>query len=282
MVKIISSGKALHSPEFHTKKKEERRSRFWIVLIVVLVLVGAVVLVLRLRSLQVTNIEVLGASASRTEEVTHSIETALVGNYLWLIPHRNTLLLPRKKILAQVVTDTPRINSVQLNLTDLNTLTISIEERLPYGLYCLNHTDFIQSNCYFLDQDGFIFARSPAFSGYVYFIYSRPMEGEPLRQYFLPPTEFAKLRTFVEGAKTLNIESRALEIEGDKYVLVLSGDARIIWNSNSEPEKVLSNLEAFLTSDIVAGDKEFFNQLQYIDLTVGNKVFYKLNNSTPQ
>ena len=60
MAKIVSSGKALHSSEFHEHKKKAKRLKRALMALVVLILIVAPFILLRLERFKVREIRVLG------------------------------------------------------------------------------------------------------------------------------------------------------------------------------------------------------------------------------
>ena len=282
MVRIVSHGKSLHSSEFHEKKRKVIRRRRILGVVIVIVFVILPILVLRMERLRVTEVEVTGTSILTPEEVVRVVEELISRSYLWVIPKDSLILLPRKEIRNKLLTELPRIKSLELNLIDVKTLNVSISERQPSALYCDQVEGIIQSSdCYFLDEDGFIYASAPSYSGDVYFIYTRSHSvDEPLGQSLLPKEVFVVLVEFVNELENLGVSPKVLEItnqnesQSGKYTLHLVNAGRIFWDSEDSLDLVRSNLESFLISDIVSSNPDFLKQVEYIDLTIPNKVYW--------
>jgi hypothetical protein len=289
MAKIVSTGKALHSPEYHVKNEKARRMRVWWWLLLVVLILVTPILVLRNERLLIRNIEVFGTSGIKESDIEQSVLRALEGKYLWLIPKKSVLLYPRDDISGQLRQDIPRVVSADIRLMDLGTLSVSVVERSPLALYCPEPHLAILSNCYFIDQEGLLFSQAPAFSGDVYFIYTGPLLVDDLttetREYlghrFMAPEHLSAIVEFIESVERMGTRPRIFEIdkeigENGKYTLTLSGGGQIIWNGYQSLQLIRSNLETFMLSDLVVSNPQFLSEVAYIDLSVDNKVFYKL------
>ena len=148
-------------------------------------------------------------------------------------------------------------------------LLITVEERAPFALYCI-------SDCFFLDEEGFIFANAPSFSSGVYFVYvtENPVLN-PLGKRFITIEEFESLSRFKETLAMLGIESLALDVGDSEYRLTMLESGQIIWRRDSNLTLIKSNLEAFLSDNSIRAQENFLDRILYLDLRTENKVFYK-------
>ena len=243
-----------------------------------ILLIGGV-LVSRAKSLQISTIEVSGALVTGSAPVEAVTKDMLSGYYLWLIPRANFFLYPRGALEKVLLRKFPRFSSVSIEVKGLQTLQISAIERQPFALYCLPGGALAKSGatgaCSFLDESGFIFDTAPTFSEGVYFAYSSALPIEaPLGKEFLPATEFRLLSGFIEKLQELNVKPLSFTLSQDEENLILVGGAVLKWNRESDLSRIFSNLEAFLSSDAIKGQKDFWNKLLVLDLRTENKVFY--------
>ena len=275
-MKIVSTGSALNSREFYEKKKKRRRLELILLAIAsVLILVGLIYFS-RQEKFLVTDVVILGENVVDKDQMTQAVEESLAGYYLWLVPRKSTLLYPRRTIEESLVGNFPRLKSVDLNLED-NELLIAVEDRTPYALYCPNISlPASAGDCFFLDEDGLIFAIAPSFTGAVYFIYTteEPIEN-PIGKKILATEGFKSIKEFIETLVGLSIYPVALEISSDEYSLSLANHARIIWRRESDFITIRSNLEAFLSNDTIRAQSNFLDKILHLDLRTENKVFYK-------
>ena len=275
-MKIVSSGKVLNSSKLYKKKK--RKKIIFIVLLVlgISALLYSFVYFSREERFIISGVSVLGENIVDRSDMETAVRESITGYYLWVLPKSNLFLYPRRTIEHALVEKFPRLSSASIDLSE-KTLYVSVEERLPYALYCGNtNTSASGGKCYFLDNEGLIFALAPSFSGNSYFVYAteEPIE-DPLGKRLVEVEEFKELINFIENLELLNIKSRALEVGTDSYSLVMSGGGEIIWRKNNPLTLIQANLAAFLANDSIKTQKDFLDKVLYLNLSNENKVFYK-------
>ncbi len=246
-------------------------------LVLVLVLFLAVVFVSHMKRFIISDIQIVGNSVTTDDKLKQIVQEDLAGKYFWLFPKANAAIFPRQALAANIFSEIPRIQDVNIELLNPVTLQVSVKERKPYALYCKQAVDDLSAeNCFFIDEEGFIFSEAPLFSGAVYFIYtSNRIFGEPLGQYFLPKKDFMEVANFVENVEDLGVEGRRLELSDGVFHLFLSSSGEIIWNKEDPASLVWQNLNAFLSDKEIASQPDFLEKISYIDLRFKNKVFYK-------
>lgn len=277
-MKLVGNSRAIRSPEFHKKKQRERIFRISIIAIVALLLLVAPVLALRHEKLLISEVQVSGNGATRSEEIAAIAQEELEGKYLWIIPKRSTLFAPKSRIEERLLESIPRLSMAEATLHERNTLKIEVAERKPFALYCEDILDVSNpSKCFFLDNSGNIFSEAPDFSGTVYMIYSSvPVLETPLRSQLIEPEEFEEISKFITEMPRLNIDSRALVKRGNEYALLMESGTELKWKSGQDLNALISDLESFLRDSKIK--QTAFGNLLYIDLRFDNKVFYKFRN----
>ncbi len=269
-MKIVSTGATSSSPEFYKKKLKARRQKLvWAGVLLVVLLVGAV-LGLRLEKLRISSVSVSGAVVTGAESVAEVVKEGLQGHYLWLLPRSSSPIYPRSEIISILGEKFPRFHSIEISLENSQELLVTVVEREPESLYCSGAV------CYFLDSSGFIFDTAPVFSEGVYFIFQTesPLEN-PQGSELLPRDEFQKLSRFISALRDLGAISEKLEMKSDQYRLVLEGGAVVIWPYPTNYDLIYSNLETFLSSEVIGERGEFWVRISELDLRTTNKVFYK-------
>lgn len=270
-IKLVSTGKGIHSPEFYKKKKKIKRIKRILLTIVSVLFAALLVFLVRYERFLISEVRVSGEGISDTQEIISEVERRLADNYLWIIPKSNALFYPRRTIRAALYDEFPRFQSVNLSLSGLNTLVVEVEEREPFALYCKTSDD-----CYFMDEDGLIFAEAPSFSAGVYIPHSleNPPES-PIGEIFLPKDDFDKLLWFVDSLASLGINPVSVQAGEREYQLTLPAGGAILWQRGSDPSLIRANLEAFLSSEPIRSQGNFLYRVDSLDLRTENKVFYK-------
>lgn len=267
-MKIVSSGKVLNSREFYEKKKRRKRVKLTLFIIGFLLLITILAYFSRQEQFLIAGVNISEESVIDKDAIILEVENFLDGYYFWIIPRANTFIYPRRTIEETLLVKFPKFKSVDLDVTD-QTLSISVDERAPFALYCI-------SECYFLDEEGLIFALAPSFSGGVYLVYTteNPIEN-PLGKRLETVEEFKRLSKFIETLAVLNIYPVALEIRAREYGLFLPNGGQIIWRKEADLNLIRSNLEAFLSNDSIKAQGNFLDKVRSLDLRTEDKVFYK-------
>jgi len=270
-MKIISSGSGLYSPKFYKKKRKKKRFLLILSLIAAIVVLGFVIYFSRHSFVVISEVRVVGEGINGEKAIQDSVEKIISGYHFFLVPKANALIYPRKVIKETVLGKFPRIKSIDLDLDGLRILNVEVQERVPFALYCANPFP-----CFYLDEEGFIFASLPDSPDQTYFKYFRetPLIN-PLGENLLPSEEFKSLTDFIKVLPSLGIDSRALEIGDNEYSLILSGGSKIIWRQGDDFVLLFSNLEAFLSDEAIQSQEDFLEKVLYLDMRVANKVFYK-------
>lgn len=277
-MKLFSKGDAIRSPEFHKKKEKEKWTKLSLSILGFFIILSIPIYVFRNNQFQISNIEIKGNSVTKYEDIAKIVAEDLDGNYFFVFPKSNALVYPKKKILSDIRINIPRIETVEGTLLNAKTLSILITEREPAGLYCADTTPN-KDECYFIDENGFIFSRAPSFSGDVYFIYSTdPTIEDPLGKNYSTKEEFQKLPPLISSLKEIQISLRSLTTSANEYYLELPAGGKIIIGKKDNLKDVASNLESFLNDQEITRAAGFLESVSYIDMRFGNKVFYKLKN----
>jgi len=276
-MKIVSSGKGIHSPEFHKKKRREQTVRLVVALLFVVVFVAIPIYLLKTKRFLISSVEVRGNSVTKTEEIEQIIKDKIIGNYLWIFPRSNDLLYPKGEIKNTLFQNIPRLSAITVSLSNPNLISISVEERKPFALYCVDTLNLNNpTGCFFLDKTGYIFSEAPAISGGVYFVYTNePVFDLPLRQSLLNPNRFSEVSSFVGSLSSIGLSPKVFIDKGDEFNLVLPNGATVMWKSSANLDTIHSDLESFLSDPNFIKENNALQRILYIDLRFGNKVFYK-------
>lgn len=271
-MKIVSTGDTLASPGFLEKKLKRRRKRRVIFLVAFVAFVIFLVIASRLESLRIQEITVSGASATSADSVIIIAKDQISGYYAWIAPRDNAFIYPKNQVREMLFRKFPRFSVVDLSVEGTKELKIRVVEREPFALYCEGGS----SSCYFLDHTGFIFDSAPSFSEGVYFIYSNPENLEnPLGTEYLPVEEFMALSAFVEKLPSLSLIPLSIEKTDGEFKVSLKSGAKLLWQRKAEPARIFSNLESFLMSPAILGEKDFLSRVAELDLRTEDKVFYR-------
>ncbi|MBI4114561.1 MAG: hypothetical protein HY445_01815 [Candidatus Niyogibacteria bacterium] len=216
--------------------------------------------------------EVTRAKSMLPEEV-QIITRSFLQEHIWgIIPRSNffVFLFSQKTLSGMLRVKFPRIDMVRFKKSLPNRITIMLEERNTWSNLC--NAD----SCFYSDEKGILFAPAPHAGGTIFFAIEDTRKTDyPLGSSFLPEEELEKMRTlFGEIEKRTGHKFKTLHIAGEellKYEAETDKGLRVIFDSRTDIDFAVAN---FLTAyDGLL--KEKLENIDYIDLRLENKVFYK-------
>ena len=279
-----------NSPRLLELKKHRLRillSKVFLFLFVFGVILGCLAYLSRLKQLNIDEMEVRGNRIVSTEEIESVPREQTAGYYLWFFPKTNIFVYPKNTIAEELKKKFKRLKDVNFSIKDNKILEISVTERETKYLWCegglqkdvtstsKNDVSLSQEKqCYFVDDDGFVFDEAPYFSGAVYFKFY----GKNFSSF-----NFTKLLAYKQAFESAGLKPVSLYIEDNGDVRVFlsakkSSDLgpEIIFKADAELQKVIDHLDTALKTEPLLSDfKNKYSSLLYIDLRFGNKVYYK-------
>lgn len=237
---------------------------------------------------QIDTIKVSGVQVVSEDAVRALAQTILEGNYYFLYARDNSFIFPRRGIEAQILETFPRIKSVSIRREGAHTIVIDVAERKPYMLWCGESFEGEMpalTECWFIDDQGFVFSHAPIFSEGVYREVYAPLiyrnEGTPLHA-VVPPERFLFAYSLVDGIErgVGDIARIFIKPEGQYGVVVRSStlypelvDSELYFKDGQGAERLMYNILSALPVQFPP-DTISEKKLLYIDLRFGNKVFF--------
>ncbi len=274
-----------------TKKLAQRRKKIVIQRIVVagisvVCIIGSIIFAFHVENFRIQNISIVGANSISESEIQSLVETSLAGSYGYVIPRNNTLFYSKQEILTTLRESFLKIVSIEIERTGLQSITVSIQERSPYALWCGNNvatsaTENIK--CYFIDSMGLVYAEAPIFSNDVYTHYYGGAigNGTVLGAHYLPITDFRGLDQFIRTLISVGVETKNIHVydgDVDVYLAGKSGSTPTVLRfSITQPYvKSLSAFNTFISDQTSSTTlQKFLASVEYIDFRFGNKIYSK-------
>jgi len=242
-----------------------------------------------IKNVTISEITITGTHIVDQADIENIIRKDISGKYLYIFPKNNSLIYPRRKIKNDLIKTIPRIENLSVYIDRLNSLHIDIDERKGSYLYCGSEIpqekNEVGENCYFINNDGYIFDKAPYYSGNVYFKYYLKLDDESvdcLGQQMLEVDYFHKIARFIDAVTAMGFKPIYLQVGDDQtghlylYHGAKSTSPEIIFKMDDDLDLIEDNLR------IAVSKNEFFdeinskyNSLLYIDLRFENKVLYK-------
>ena len=280
-MKVIGSRKTKNRPGIAVTKKTKTWSRFlW--RFVALLFVGTVAYALFFSPyLAITNVEISGLEKLSETPIRNIAENKLTEKYFSIIPKNNLLIFPKNALKQELLASFKRIETVDVERVFPHTLKVIVKERKLAMLFCN------AQNCYTLNEFGVSY---PANN----FSESELTEENLITLHDLSSSQLDyeekpledNYRAFVLGLASAVQDETGLILKKDYQTNNrMSGDVRveteagfsIYFNESVTLKKSVVTLRAILEHKIA---KESLGNLEYIDLRIADKVFYKFKDGS--
>ena len=237
---------------------------------------------------RINTIQIAGESVTPEADIRSIVEKELLGNYFFVFARNNSLLFPKNSIVSSIVTQFPRIQSVQVSYVDAHTIQVVVSERKPYALWCGNEiqaTSTQAAPCWFIDSNDLVFDQAPIYSDGVYVEMYGQLNPESINSPIgesLPLAPFDNVKDLIQGMqKEIGTPLRILFKKNGEYeVTMYSSDLYpmlsgvvIRMSADMVPRDVVTNLSAAIQEEFPAGTTNH-RKLQYIDMRFGSKIFF--------
>lgn len=279
---------------FPTPLKKVRRnkalSRFVWTLVVLVVLFVGLGFLSHLSKVMIKDVRISGTKVLSGEEVSQAIQEYLKGNVALFYARGNIFLYSKKNLESFILSKFPRVYSVVEISRNGRELQIILEERRAAFTWCGLESPtfasrFEQRDCYFLDQTGFIFARSPFFTPGVYLTFYGGIksDAEPVGQTLATKNSIMGFGHLSEVIETLDLPIHSVAIKPDGQnefllnIFTTTGDyAKILFNEDLDLKEIENKISSAVAEEsFVEQFSDSDSELQYIDTRFSNRVFYK-------
>jgi hypothetical protein len=132
-----------------------------------------------------------------------------------------------------------------------------------------------------MDEQSYIYASAPDFTGNVFFKYfgelyehDESQGDDAITSLYMSEQDFYGIRPFIEAFENLGYTPISLtRMDDGDFELRMIDEAKIIFGNDVRLSVLLDNMESILDSDSFRETPR--KPLEYIDLRFGNKVYYK-------
>lgn len=265
---------------YQTAKEEERRRRrrkirLYILALVFIGLCAGGIFFIRSSFFAIQAVLIDNGNSSLTQKIGSSFEriTHSQGSFFEKIVGENNILvsiLKRESIIKEITDQNPAIKKLSLEASILkNFVHLQFEERQQFGLWCIPREGGEQ--CWWFDKDGILFSEGPQTTGTLINKVT-DLSGEPL---YVGKATFdnakyqetlVKIFSFLSQSGT-NINHIALKNRMLAEVETTHPTYPTIYFSlRVDPSFALQSVKEL---------EKKFHTLEYIDLRVKNRVYYK-------
>ena len=223
----------------------------------------------------IQGIEVKGNVDLQEEEVKNLVNGYLEKEFLigYIRPFSNILFIGSKSIERSLEEKFPIIEKVNVNKNFFNrNLSVEVWEREAAGIWCRDSGD----KCFYFDKNLILFKPSPRFSGEV-FLTLEDGRGRDLNlaDRFEDKELFEKInsvRALLDELKFLDYTNFFLPEGSFEYWVKTKEGWYVYLDKESDIATQLVALKKFLEEKLSLNRRQ---NLQYIDLRVNNRIYYK-------
>jgi hypothetical protein len=282
--------------ELKEQRSRQVRLRLLVGLIALVIIVGSLVFISRTDQLQIKSVVVRGNYIVSSDDVIKAANDVLAQKYLWLLPKKNVFLYPNSLLTQKLHAAFPRFETISIHRENWSTLVIDVSERKNVYLWCDSLPLILTTgvpNCYYVDGHGYIFSRSPTFSGNVYFVfygnYGWNDGDSPVGKRILTEDTFKQVIRFKEGLEQKQLPPHGFIVYPTGVDALLlspqlndSGQKIVFLNTQDIPTIYDNMISALASPDLEKNIVDHFDTLQYVDLRYDKKVYYKFGTDTQQ
>ena len=249
--------------------------RFGIIFSGMVFVLAGITYLARLDELTITSISLEGNKTIASKDILSVASEVLSSRYVFL-PKRNIFIYPKDYLINTLEKDFPQLNSVDIKRLDLNTLIMRVGERRTHALWC-GHEPSEEGDCFYVDDQSFVFAGAPYFSGDVFFrFYGGGVRSpNPVGSFVVPIDELSRLEVFLSYLSEIDLPPRAVYYKEKEIHIFLKKNSTLYIDRKDSFENAFSRLYSLIRGSefdfIIEGEPNF----EYIDLRFGRSVFYK-------
>ncbi len=255
------------------KRKKIRNIKLVILLVSIILLFSLFVYVLTRDWINIKEIKVNGNETISSKNIESVVFDRMSRLRAYTLYAGTILSYDKSDIIESLKYQYPQLKHININSRDIKILNITVEEREPIALWCINQ----ESECYLVDNIGYIYRKIIDLKPYSNLvIYKSETSNLTLRNTLLPSV-FSQINDFLNIIKDFGIQVTQVEInEEDNEFFVYSSSHPILRiRLDGKFAQVASYIEATLKAPDYLNYLDSVEKIEYIDLRFGNRIFYK-------
>lgn len=247
---------------------------------------SALVYVPHIPQLQIEVIEVEGMDAKTALEIQAFAADTLAGTVGGVVPRRMFFAVGSTRLAERIGREFPKLKEVQVRKRFPDSLTIQASERELFAILCNDkERDTLSAStpsastlvkCAYLDADGIAYSAAPVFAGRLILKIRTDFEKITIGREVFAPALIEKFRFITSAlASKMGIAVEWFELSErvpSEFRVATADGLSLFFRVEDEYENAFRVLGRVLQDEI--GDRR--EEVDYIDLRFGNKVFYKM------
>jgi cell division septal protein FtsQ len=215
---------------------------------------------------QIERVTVSGSNLTDEEAVLTFVRSHISNNFAFVIPKSNIWFLGSSALAEGLASTFPAIKSARPVRVFPAGLHLDVEEHKPIATVC----DPDIKICYLLDTRGYAFAKSQAGLENYPILHDEERKEFTLDEKVFDENIILMAKYFQDKFATGTIDVYVSRTDDTVTITTPSG-WYILALKDADLEEIYENLRAALEGEI----KDRISDLEYIDLRLGNRIFYK-------
>jgi hypothetical protein len=260
------------SPQnYHRRQPKKFNWKAYLAVTAVLVIAAGAAYVLCFSPyLRIKEIKVEGTQTVSKEEIISFSKQALAGRKYWIVPADSLVFFDEQRLENLLLKQMPLIKAVDIAGNISGSLLINVRERQKAIIYCDGR------QCYDIDDDGLVFKEAPAvYGGMTIALKNNSGREVKIGEQAVGP----ELISFIKDAqRSLNnrVNLNLIYFEISSYPAaevdaITVENWKIIFDPNQNAENQVIALKSVLDEKI----KDQRDKLEYVDLRIENRAYYK-------
>lgn len=262
-----------YKDELKTKKRKKLFLR-----LIVLVIVGIIGLIGTMYGLffvglfDVRNVTVKAPDGLHAD-ISSTVNGWLASGFWKLNKGGNILFLSLDELASQLAKQFPKLEAIKITKNLPHALIISAGERKPIGILCL-----ASERCFYFDETGIAFSEVQPSTGFLILnisdqrsrVRESKLGDEVVTQDWL--LNIAKAKELLAKID-VNVSEFVIPADSfDEFYAKTSEGWKILFSNSTNITKQISSLAVFLRDKLTANNR---TQLQYVDLKIQDRIYYK-------
>ncbi len=222
------------------------------------------------QKLFIKNITVVGNIDIPAEKIIKVVAGNAEHNFLFF-SSKSIFLFSSKKTQKKILESFPKIDSVAIQKKFSDNIIVNLAERKPVAILC-GYKAVNENQCYFVDHNGVIYEETN--KGTIGFSIMRQFNQTEFKLGFpvIDKKFIEYLILFQKKIKDINI--KIIEITSKDEMQITTGEGwRVFFDPSSDVNLQITKLKLLLEANFPTENSR--KNLQYIDLSSGDKAYYK-------
>ncbi|MBI2676459.1 MAG: hypothetical protein HYX21_00685 [Candidatus Yanofskybacteria bacterium] len=238
------------------------------------IIVGLVYLLFFSKLFYVKEVSIANQSFISNQEIGQAVDEFLAQKRFFVSGFSNLIFVESDKIQSLVINNFPQAENVTVEKEYPHTVKISLDGKTALGVWCFSMSD--QNKCFYFDKNGVAFETSADSDGPLLLrIEDEKGRFEKLGQAVADKELLSFILSIRPELEKIKIDIKKITIPAVEYFRIdaeTSEGWKVYFSTRDDLKNQVNSLNVFLSQKI---SPEKRSQLQYIDVRIPNRVYYK-------